>query len=111
MEGQPYVAIVIPWRDKGDAARADNFDIVYSYLRDLALGPVIVAGDGRSGMAPFNRSAAYNHGASSLDADVYVFIEADLLVPADQLFAAVRQASELPGLVVPFSEYRYLSTR
>lgn len=104
----PYVAFCVPWRDKGDTARAENYEVVYSYLSDLGIGGVIVASDGRVGDEPFNRSAAYNLASSSVDADVYVFNEADLLVPEDQLRQAIRMACGSPGIVVPFSEYRYL---
>lgn len=106
---KPYVAFCVPWRDKGDAARAENFEVVYAYLRDLGIGPVVVASDGRSGQEPFNRSAAYNLASASVDADVYVFTEADLLVPRGQLQQAIRMACGSLGLVVPFSVYRYLS--
>lgn len=106
---KPYVAFCVPWRDKGDAARAENFEVVYAYLRDLGIGPVVVASDGRVGDEPFNRSAAYNLASASVDADVYVFTEADLLVPGEQLQQAIRMACGSPGLVVPFSVYRYLS--
>lgn len=106
----PHVVFCVPWRDKGDTARADNLDIVHTHLRDLNLGDIIIESDGRTGNAPFNRSAAYNRAAAHA-ADVYVFTEADLLVPRTQLQQAIHQATTTPGLVVPFSEYRYLSAR
>lgn len=99
--------IVVPWRDKGDRDRRANFDAVLDHLTGLGVGPVAVADDGRLG--PFNRSAAYNRGRAAHPSDVYVWHEADMLLPADQLEAGVRLALESPGLVVPFTEYRYLS--
>jgi hypothetical protein len=101
--------VVIPWRDRGDPDRAANRAAVFRYLQKTGVGTIIEASDGRDRHEPFNRSAAYNRGMSQLPADVYVFCEADLLVPARQLQDAVRVALLRPGLVVPFSVYRYLN--
>lgn len=105
------VVFCVPWRDKGDTARADNLGTVHTYLHDLNLGDIIIESDGRTGDQPFNRSAAYNRAAATVDADVYVFTEADLLVPRTQLEHGIHHAATAPGCVVPFSEYRYLSAR
>lgn len=103
--------LVIPFRDRGrDPLRQQNLDAVLRWWHGSPW-PVIVVDDGRSGDEQFNRSAAYNRGmdaAASLGADVVIYTEADMLIPWVQIHEAVN-AAEQPGLVVPFSEYRYLS--
>jgi hypothetical protein len=42
-------------------------------------------------------------------AEVFVFHEADMIVPDEQLRAACVAAYDSPGLVVPFTHYAYLS--
>ena len=102
--------LVVPWRDRGDPARKRNLQVVCDHLYRADLGPVFMSSDGRNGDAPFNRSAAYNRAVAAHPGErVFVFNEADLLVPAEQLRAAVLMAGHRRGLVVPFEEYRYLS--
>lgn len=97
------LAVVIPWRDSGDPQRRANYTYVTSYYLSLDIGPVIVVGDGnRAG--PFNRSAAYNRGAAQFTAGTYLWVEADTLIPARQILAAVQLAGEAPGIVIPFTE-------
>jgi hypothetical protein len=98
--------VIVPWRDKGSPERRANFEFVHARL--LADGwSVTVASDGQDG--PFNRSAAYNAGRAQAPADVYVWHEADMLIPRAQLERGIELAAESPGLVVPFTEYRYFS--
>lgn len=104
------VACVIPWRSSGDPDRRANLDAVVAHLTGWAQGrPVVLSSDGREAGQPFNRSAAYNAGMALALAEVYVFNEADMLVPYEQLDAAVRVAAASPGLVIPFDAYHYLS--
>jgi hypothetical protein len=73
------------------------------------LTPTVVD-DGLSGDAQFNRHRAYNHAvASHPDVDVFIFTEADMLLPIHAVEHAVEMAHEQPGLVVPFTQYRYMS--
>lgn len=103
---------IVPWRDRGDPARKRNLEAVAAHLDRSRLGRVWISGDGGVGPAPFNRSRAYNRGVAACPAaEVYVFCEADLLVPAAQLRAGIKLAVQQPGLVIPFSEYRYLSEK
>jgi hypothetical protein len=95
-------SLIIPWRDKGDARRLDNFQYVARNLWAQGWYPFDVS-DGGDG--PFNRSRAYNRGRAAHPADVYVWHEADMIVPPDQLERAIELALEAPGLVVPFTEY------
>lgn len=53
---------------------------------------------------PFNRSRAYNHGMAQVDADTYLWNEADAVLPLAQIEEAVRLANESPGNIIPFTE-------
>lgn len=102
-------AIIIPFRDRGrDPLRLANLDTVLKHWAGYDY-PTLVIDDGRSGDEQFNRSAAYNAGTKAVDADVIVFAESDMIVPYHQVDQAIGLALEKPGLVVPFTEYRYLS--
>jgi len=103
------VVIIVPWRDKGDSWRFNSLKTVLKYLDGLKIGPVFVSSDGRDGSKPFNRSAAYNRGIREHPASVYILHEADMIIPRQSLIDAVGWAKDDPGLVVPFSQYRYLS--
>lgn len=101
------VEFIIPFRLRtgGDPLRSQNLEAVTRYVESLDFGPVRVVDDGRTGDDQFNRSAAYNRGWKTSDADVIVFYESDLIVPLAQLIDGVRLAVEAPGLVVPFSRF------
>ncbi len=101
-----HVAVIVPFRDRGiDPLRAANLKRVMQHW-----GPeVIVVGDGHCGQEQFNRSAAYNRGAELTDADVIVYTESDMLVGHAQIHEAVELAASAPGMVVPFTEYHYLT--
>jgi hypothetical protein len=99
-------AIVIPFRDRGgDPLRQANLDFVQEYWAGYDC-PVLVVDDGRTGQ--FNRSAAYNRGAAQTDSDVLVYAESDMIVDYEQIDRAVNLARHAPGLVVPFTRYRYM---
>ncbi|PJE24765.1 MAG: hypothetical protein CK431_04385 [Mycobacterium sp.] len=101
--------VIVPWRDKGDPWRRRNLDLVLEHLYGIT-DDVVACCDGRTGSAPFNRSAAYNRGVAMYpNADVYVFHEADMLLGRQNLQAAIDIAAAQPGLVVPFDAYHYLS--
>lgn len=106
----PEAVIIVPWRDKGDRWRSSNLSMVLCHLDLIDIAPVDIVGDGRYGSAPFNRSAAYNLGvARNPTAQVFIFYEADMLIGRSALITAIELAAESSGLVVPFSEYHYLS--
>lgn len=106
-------AFVVPWRDRGlDPLRPANLKFVLAYLKSLDLGPVIVASDGREQSAKFCRHLAYNDGgrkAFDAGAETICFYESDMIVPREQLADGIAQAAAAPGLVVPFTQYRYLT--
>lgn len=109
---RPDVQVIIPFRDRGvDPRRGANLDVVLAwwYSHGFAV-QVISDGFGLSRDAQFNRHRAYNRAVSgNPKADVFVFAEADMLIHPDQVVAAVSLSLSKPGLVVPFSQYRYLS--
>ena len=109
--GGDSVAVVIPFRDRGiDPRRAANLKRVVGQWQAYNVAPMIVS-DRREGSAQFNRSAAYNTAARHLDAQVLIFAESDMLISPSQITIATAMAVESPGLVVPFTEYRYLSAK
>lgn len=104
------VAIIVPFRDRGrDPLRQANINYVLDHWRDFGADDVLVCSDRRDGDAQFNRHAAYNLGAEHATADVLIFAESDMLICYPQVREAVHQAAAAPGLVVPFTQYRYLS--
>jgi len=104
------VALIIPFRDRGnDPLRQENLKAVERHWWLYPFLERVVVGDGRTGDAQFNRSAAYNAGMRPMTtADVFVFSESDMLIHYDQIDEAVKLALKAPGLVVPFDEYCYL---
>lgn len=102
------VAVCIPYRDRGlDPLRAANLKTVLQHWEGFG-APIIIATDGRTGDALFNRSKAYNKAAAMTKAEVLVYTESDMLIDYTQIRQAIDMA-HYPGLVVPFTEYRYLS--
>lgn len=103
--------IIVAFRDRGnDPCRAANFNASLQWWRSRGINPIVVD-DGRSGSAMWNRSAAYNRGARASKAEVLCYVEADLLIPANQLYDAVRMATQKSGLVVPFSRFMAMIER
>ena len=106
-------AVIIPFRDRGtDPLRKRNLHTVLRHWQahETNWAAIIVADDGRTGAAQFNRSAAYNRGAATMStADVFVFAESDMLIDRHQIIQAADLATQAAGLVVPYTEYRYLS--
>ena len=102
--------VVIPFRDRGiDARRGANLEVVMAWWWSHGLTPEVVD-DGLTGDAQFNRHRAYNRAvAANPDVDVFIFTEADMLIPIVQIGLATKLAVRRPGLIVPFMQYRYLS--
>lgn len=103
------VKVIIPWRDRGvDPRRAANLEVVMAWWWTWGFDPAIVT-DGLNGDAQFNRHMAYNRAIEQFgEADTFVFTEADMLIHPRQIIAAIAMADRAPGLVVPFTQYRYL---
>lgn len=97
------VALVIPFRDRGtDPLRKANLNHVLAYWKDFG-HPVHVLDDGLTGNQQFNRHACYNRAAHTLNADTLAYIESDMLVPYEQMTAAITAAQDHPHLVIPFT--------
>jgi len=102
-------AIIIPFRDRGtDPLRAANLKRVVEHWSGFGTD-IILATDGRTGDAQFNRHKAYNTAANHTDADVLAFVESDMLLDFTQMDEAIQAALHRPGLVVPFTERHELS--
>lgn len=101
--------IIIPFRDRGiDPRRGANLEVVIAWWYTHGFD-IQVQSDGLSGDAQFNRHRAYNAAVDRFpETDVFVFTEADMLIHPTQIIAGVGMALK-PGLVVPFTQYRYLS--
>lgn len=106
----PTVKVVIPFRDRGlDLRRGANLEVVMAWWWAHGITPYI-QDDGGSGDAQFNRHRAYNLAVEAFpEADAFVFTEADMLIHPTQILNACAEALARPGLVVPFTQYRYLS--
>lgn len=104
------VQVIIPFRDRGvDPRRAANLEIVQAWWYAHGFDPQIVD-DGLEGDAQFNRHRAYNRAVSrNPDALCFIFAEADMLIHPDQIRFGAGLALGRPGLVVPFTQYRYWS--
>lgn len=102
--------VFIPFRDRGiDLRRHANLEVVQAWWYAHGYDPVVVD-DGLEGDAQFNRHKAYNRAVSgNEDLDVFIFTEADMLIHPSQVDQAVTMSLRSPGLVVPFTQYRYLS--
>lgn len=103
----PDVSVIIPFRTRGnDPLRKANLDRI---LQQWNGWHVHIASDGRTGDAQFNRHAAYNSGTAHTTADILIYAESDMLINPEQIHQAITQADSAPGLVVPFTLYRYLT--
>lgn len=105
------VKVIIPFRlrEGADMRRSANLEVVQAWWYAHGFDPVVVD-DGLTGDAQFNRHRAYNRAVERFpETDVFVFTEADMLIHPDQIRAAADEAMQDPGLVVPFTQYRYLS--
>lgn len=97
--------LIIGHRDRGvDWHRQANLDSALEWWLDHGVDPIVVD-DGQTGDAQWNRSAAYNYGATQTNTDILVYTEADMLLSLEQIAAGVELAAEQPGLVVPFSKF------
>lgn len=102
--------VFIPFRDRGlDPRRGANLAVVHAWWYAHGFEPTVVS-DGGSGDEQFNRHRAYNRAVEEFpETEVFVFTEADMLIHPSQIREGLQQAESKPGLVVPFTTYRYLS--
>ena len=95
-----YFTIIIPWQDRGEEDRRKAFDFAVDYYAMLGC-EVVIGDDGHEG--PLNRSKLRNAGAAKAKGSVFVFIDADTLVPFDQINQAVRQVGLSGSAVLPYN--------
>lgn len=106
------VAVVIPWRP-GTAQRNAHHDYVRQHLRAVIPSALHIGVDSGvdSGHTPFSRAGSRNKGvriAQASGADVVVICDADTLVEAEPLHAAIAAAGD-GRLHLPYTWYRGLS--
>ena len=99
-DGTLSVSIIIPWLDRGDPERARIAEFVIDYYWGLDIGEVVIGRYDDDG-GPLNRSRLRNEGAKKATGDVLFFVDADILLPGEQVREAVRLAAEAPGAVLP----------
>lgn len=95
--------IVIPWRDSGCKWRRRSFEYV---MRHMEKYNPIVSDDGAT---PFSRSGSKNLGASLCTDDVVMFVDADTVIPHDQIDEALQKARE-GYLAYPYTYYHAMSS-
>jgi len=100
------VAVLVPWRP-GDLDRERNWRYASDFWRGTGW-PIATGGGGQVG--PFNRAAARNEAARSVEWDVGIFADADVFVAErDQVRVAVNLAVDTERLVLPFEDYTALT--
>jgi predicted glycosyltransferase involved in capsule biosynthesis len=95
--------IIIPWRSSGDWWRDASFKYVSRHMQPLH--PLYVD----DGSTPFSRSGSKNLGAQTTSADYIMFLDADTVIPHDQ----IQQAFELAKqgyLAYPFTNYHSIGS-
>lgn len=96
------IPVFVPYRsDSG--ARAMNWVYANALLWDNLDWATVHLGESPDG--PFNISAARNDAASKADWDVAIFADADSIVPAETLDAAVAEARVSQQPVIPHSRW------
>ena len=90
------VAVVVPWRDRGDPDRRHAWDWLKRRWRILHPGWTVVEADCS---AEWNKPEAVNGTVAGLDVRTVVVADADVAVPPDRIRTAVRLAASTPWVV------------
>lgn len=97
--------IVLPWRDAGCLLRRRHFEALSKYYSDNGFKVVIGDNDGE-----FSRSAARNAGVDSIKSNIAIVIDADNLIPPDQIRTAIKFVeANTKYMVKPFARFGYLT--
>ncbi len=103
------VRLYIPWGGSPEdrSHRWRNLQTVQTYADDCFPGwwPVTAL----CALPVFTRASACNLAAQRSDAEVIVFLDADSIVPPEQLRAAVERAAEIEGAVRAYDVYHRIS--
>lgn len=95
-------AIIIPWQDRGVPVRRKNADYVINHYLAMDVAEVFI-GEYPVDDLPLNRSRLRAAGAEEAlaeGADVLLFVDADCIIPPDQVVAALEKAAAGPGPVM-----------
>ncbi len=95
------VAVLMPFR-ASTRVRCENMWRTVAHMREVFPGVAVQLVDDLGD--PFSRAGSINAGVFASDADVFVAVDADVLVSPYALRDAVDQAAD-PGLVQPYDEY------
>lgn len=98
------ISIIIPWQDRGEGSRSPVFEYVRKYYESLDIGEVVIGTYPATGEL-LNRSRLRNEGAKAAKGDILFFVDADTLVPKDQILEACDRARQ-PGAVLPHDLFR-----
>lgn len=106
----PLFHVAVPWRG-GDPHRERLWAFARARLEAELPGVDIIEGPSPSG--PFNRSAAVNAAVAAGDPSwsVVAVMDADVLIPGEQVYAAVRAAHAQERVVLAFDRYAALFPR
>lgn len=105
------VKVIIPFRspDSDSLHATANLDVTMAWWWAFGLIPEVVSDDLYEDQ-PFNHFRACNLAVSrNHDTDVFVFASPNVLTPPEQIIYAVKRAERAPGMVMPFTDMRYLS--
>lgn len=101
-----HVTVVVPWRDGGCEHRLRAKHRVVAHLATALPGAELVLAD--DGLDPWARGASIDKAVAEASGELILTCDSDLLIPAEQLRAALALAEEKHGQVIPFARYRYL---
>lgn len=91
--------MIVPWRESDPARKAPYEFVVERIGRQLLDAELVVADDPRP---TFNRGRALNAGVARAAGDVLVFVDADMVVPDEAIYAALDAVGQGAAMVVPF---------
>jgi len=98
--------IIIPFFDLGQKDRRDIFQFVYNYYSEFF--DVFVCTDT---LFPPSVARARNNGVKETRSNILTIIDADVIIPKEQIFESIEIARQYPGIVKPFSYGKYISEK
>lgn len=96
--------ILIPWRSPGCPYRQRNFEFVFDYYSQI--GSVVIVD---STHKEFNRSNARNIAVDTATSEVFLLVDADCIVPQEQIIQSINLAIERMTIVHPYNKIHFLN--